>query len=92
VNDSLDQAKELSKIANDLHAHVNLIPYNNVEGLDWIRPPLNKQQSFAKVLSDHKVSVTLRKEKGHDIDAACGQLRLKKEKDGALVPATKGNR
>lgn len=90
INDSLDQAKELAKIAKDLHAHVNLIPYNTVEGLPWIRPSIASQENFTRILKDNNVSVTLRREKGHDIDAACGQLRLKREQEGKLVPAEKG--
>ncbi len=81
INDSLDQAAALRDIARDLHAHVNLIPYNTVEGLPWKRPSLTRQEKFADVLRAARVSVTLRREKGHDIDAACGQLRLKTEKD-----------
>jgi 23S rRNA (adenine2503-C2)-methyltransferase len=80
VNDSLDQAGKLRDIARDLHAHVNLIPYNTVEGLPWKRPSLTRQERFARVLEEAGVSVTLRREKGHDIAAACGQLRLKTEK------------
>ena len=74
VNDSLEQASKLRDIAGDLHAHVNLIPYNTVEGLPWKRPSLQRQEAFAEVLRRAGVSVTLRREKGHDIDAACGQL------------------
>ena len=81
VNDSLEQATALRDIARDLHAHVNLIPYNTVEGLPWKRPSLSRQEKFADVLREARVSVTLRREKGHDIDAACGQLRLKTEKE-----------
>ncbi len=81
INDSLDQAEKLRDIARDLHAHVNLIPYNTVEGLPWKRPSLTRQEKFADVLRAARVSVTLRREKGHDIDAACGQLRLKTEKE-----------
>jgi 23S rRNA (adenine2503-C2)-methyltransferase len=80
VNDSLDQAEILRDIARDLHAHVNLIPYNTVEGLPWRRPTLARQEEFAHVVGMSGASVTLRREKGHDIDAACGQLRLKTEK------------
>jgi 23S rRNA (adenine2503-C2)-methyltransferase len=79
VNDSLEQAVALSAIAKDLHAHVNCIPYNTVEGLEWKRPNLRRQEKFAKVLRDNGISVTLRREKGHDISAACGQLRLQHE-------------
>ncbi len=81
VNDSLDQAAALRDIARDLHAHVNLIPYNAVEGLPWKRPSVTRQEKFADVLRAARVSVTLRREKGHDIDAACGQLRLRTEKE-----------
>jgi 23S rRNA (adenine2503-C2)-methyltransferase len=83
VNDSLPQAERLRDLARDLHAHVNLIPYNAVEGLPWKRPSLTRQERFATILRDARVSVTLRREKGHDIDAACGQLRLRTEKDRA---------
>ena len=80
VNDSLEQAHELTKIAKDLHAHVNCIPYNTVEGLEWERPSIRRQDAFVDVLKKAGVSVTIRREKGHDINAACGQLRLKTEK------------
>lgn len=83
VNDSLDQARKLRDIARDLHAHVNLIPYNTVQGLDWKRPSLARQQKFIGILREGRVSATLRREKGHDIDAACGQLRLQTEKQRA---------
>jgi 23S rRNA (adenine2503-C2)-methyltransferase len=87
VNDTPEQAAGLRDIARDLHAHVNLIPYNAVEGLPWKRPSPARQQKFLAVLQECGVSVTLRCEKGHDIDAACGQLRLKTEKDRAAGPA-----
>jgi 23S rRNA (adenine2503-C2)-methyltransferase len=80
INDSLDQAKRLAVIARELHAHVNLIPYNKVEGLPWVRPSLTRQDRFVKELRGLGVTATLRREKGHDIDAACGQLRLQTEK------------
>ncbi len=85
VNDMLEQAEKLRDIAHDLHAHVNLIPYNTVEGLPWKRPSATRQERFADVLRRARVSVTLRREKGHDIDAACGQLRLKTEKERELM-------
>jgi 23S rRNA (adenine2503-C2)-methyltransferase len=83
VNDSIDQAERLAVIARDLHAHVNLIPYNTVAGLDWKRPSLNRQERFASVLEQQRISFTLRREKGHEIDAACGQLRLRTERERA---------
>lgn len=81
INDMFDQAERLAEIALDLHAHVNLIPYNTVEGLSWKRPSLMRQNRFLAILKDQGVSVTIRREKGHDINAACGQLRLQKEKE-----------
>ncbi|MCB1122545.1 MAG: 23S rRNA (adenine(2503)-C(2))-methyltransferase RlmN [Verrucomicrobiae bacterium] len=79
VNDGLDQAEALVTLARKLHAHVNLIPYNQVEGLKWKRPNISRQNRFSEILKQGKVSYTIRREKGHDIDAACGQLRLKEE-------------
>ncbi|MFT3831363.1 MAG: 23S rRNA (adenine(2503)-C(2))-methyltransferase RlmN [Opitutaceae bacterium] len=88
VNDSLDQAERLAAIARDLHAHVNLIPYNTVAGLEWKRPSLARQEKFAAVLERAGISFTLRREKGHEIDAACGQLRLRteREREAAATP------
>ena len=80
VNDSLQQARALAQIAKKLHAHVNCIPYNTVEGLEWRRPSVRKQDNFVNLLRQLGISVTIRREKGHDINAACGQLRLKTEK------------
>jgi 23S rRNA (adenine2503-C2)-methyltransferase len=86
VNDSLDQIKPLARLAHRLHAKVNLIPYNRVEGLPWERPADPAQEAFLSALEKQKVTATLRREKGHDIDAACGQLRLKTEKELRLQP------
>ncbi|MEM9081290.1 MAG: 23S rRNA (adenine(2503)-C(2))-methyltransferase RlmN [Verrucomicrobiota bacterium] len=79
VNDHLDQARILGRRARSIHAKVNLIPYNTVDGLDWVRPSEDHCRKFQSILSEAGVSATLRLEKGHDIDAACGQLRLKEE-------------
>ena len=81
VNDSLEQAKPLAALARRLFAKVNLIPYNQVEGLPWERPDEETQDKFLAALEKQKVTATLRREKGHDIDAACGQLRLKTERE-----------
>lgn len=83
VNDGLDQVKPLAALARRLNAKVNLIPYNRVEGLDWERPSEPVQEAFLDALRKLKVAATLRREKGHDIDAACGQLRLKTEREMA---------
>ena len=81
VNDAIGLTRSLAELANRLHAKVNLIPYNTVEGLNWRRPSETQQDLFFQSLQDRGVTVTLRREKGHDIDAACGQLRLKAEKE-----------
>lgn len=66
---------------------MNLIPYNVVEGLPWVRPAEPVQEAFLRALEKEKVAATLRREKGHDIDAACGQLRLKTERELANLPS-----
>jgi 23S rRNA (adenine2503-C2)-methyltransferase len=81
VNDSPDQARPLASLARKLFAKVNLIPYNKVEGLKWERPGEDVCENFLAALEQQKVIATLRREKGGDIDAACGQLRLKTEKE-----------
>ena len=81
VNDSIEQTKPLAALAKKLFAKVNLIPYNKVEGLPWERPGEEVQEKFLAALEKQKVVATLRREKGHDIDAACGQLRLKTERE-----------
>ena len=85
INDGLDQIKPLAALAKKLNAKVNLIPYNRVEDLAWERPDEPRQEAFLAALEAQGVTATLRREKGHDIDAACGQLRLKTER--ALAPA-----
>ena len=81
VNDGLKETKPLAALAHRLNAKVNLIPYNKVEELSWSRPSEEVQEAFLAALQSHDVTATLRREKGHDIDAACGQLRLKTERE-----------
>jgi len=86
VNDSPDQTRPLATLARRLRAKVNLIPYNKVEDLPWERPTEAVQETFLAALKKLDVVATLRREKGHDIDAACGQLRLKTERELAGLP------
>jgi len=81
VNDSDEQAHLLAKHARRLSAKVNLIPYNTVEGLPWSRPSRNRQENFLSILRAAGIAGTLRREKGHDIEAACGQLRLQTNRE-----------
>ena len=87
MNDHLEQARILANHARRLKAKVNLIPYNTVEGLDWKRPSEDQCRAFRDILKNAGVSATLRLEKGHDIDAACGQLRLKQETEEGIIEA-----
>ena len=88
INDSLEQTRPLATLAKRLFAKVNLIPYNTVEDLPWKRPDEATCEAFLAALEDQKVTATLRREKGHDIDAACGQLRLKTEREIVAQAAT----
>jgi 23S rRNA (adenine2503-C2)-methyltransferase len=90
VNDAIEQTRTLAALAHHLRAKVNLIPYNKVEGLPWERPDEDVCEKFLSALEKQKIPATLRREKGHDIDAACGQLRLKmgKESKATFVQAT----
>ena len=80
VNDSEEQAHLLAGHARRIGARINLIPYNTVAGLEWSRPSREKQERFLSIVRSHNVVATLRREKGHDIEAACGQLRLQSKR------------
>ena len=77
VNDSLTHAEELAKLLKDTLCYVNLIPYNEVDEHGYRRS--NNVKAFLDRLVKNKVTATIRKEFGSDIDAACGQLRAKQE-------------
>jgi 23S rRNA (adenine2503-C2)-methyltransferase len=83
LNDTPDQARLLAAHARKLGAKINLIPYNSVEGLDWERPDEPRQVEFLSIVRSGGADATLRREKGSDIAAACGQLRLQAEKSFA---------
>ncbi len=85
LNDTEEQAHALAALSLRLEAKVNLIPYNKVEGLPWERPSIRRQDYFLGILRQHKVVATIRREKGHDIDAACGQLRLQATRDKSFA-------
>ena len=81
VNDMPDQARKLAMLIRRLRAKVNLIPYNPVQGLPWKRPSIDRCEAFRTILKKHGILATLRTEKGTDINAACGQLRLQTERN-----------
>jgi len=75
VNDGLGQARLLADLIRGRHAHVNLIPFNDVPGLPYRRPSDESLAAFIGALKESGISVKVRKRKGSEIDAACGQLR-----------------
>ncbi len=81
VNDQPAHAHQLADLLADRNAHVNLIPMNDVETLPFHEPAEPETQSFVAILEARGTAATVRKRKGADIDAACGQLRLKQETD-----------
>ncbi|AZJ21960.1 23S rRNA (adenine(2503)-C(2))-methyltransferase RlmN [Bacillus wiedmannii] len=80
-NDQVEQAEELAALLKGVKCHVNLIPVNYVPERDYVRTPREQIFLFEKTLKDRGVNVTIRREQGHDIDAACGQLRAKERKE-----------
>jgi 23S rRNA (adenine2503-C2)-methyltransferase len=77
VNDQPQHAQQLAKLCRTLRANVNLIRYNEVEGLPFGRPKAHDVVVFQEILRNNGVNAHVRKSRGRDIDAACGQLRRK---------------
>lgn len=76
-NDQDEQAHELGKLLKEMNCLVNLIPVNYVPERDFVRTPKSQIFKFKRILESYGVNTTIRREQGHDIDAACGQLRAK---------------
>lgn len=85
INDRPEDARALVKVARKVKAKVNCIPYNKVEGLEWTRPSEARQDAFMAILEAARIPATIRREKGHDIAAACGQLRRQTMPAGAAT-------
>ena len=77
INDSLDCAKELSKLLKGINCYVNLIPYNETENIEFVRSKKVQILAFYDILKKNGIEVTIRREFGGNVDAACGQLRAK---------------
>ena len=77
LNDTVECANELADLLRGMNAYINLIPYNEVSENEFKRSTLEHRQKFYDTLKKRGLNVTLRKEQGSDIDAACGQLRSK---------------
>jgi 23S rRNA (adenine2503-C2)-methyltransferase len=80
LNDGIEQGRALARLLTGRKAHVNLIPFNDVEGLPYRRPSPESLSNFTDALRQAGISVKVRKRKGSEIDAACGQLRRKAER------------
>lgn len=83
VNDRPEHAEELGDLLKGMLCHVNLIPVNYVPERDYVRTPRDDIFEFKRILDSKKVNTTIRREHGHDIAAACGQLRAQHSKASA---------
>ena len=93
VNDRHQDATALAGLLESRKAHVNLIPYNPVPGLPFERPTRESIERFANTLRARHVSVSVRKTKGREIEAACGQLRRRfEERDPPFPPESSARR
>lgn len=74
VNDSPEDARRLVRLLHGIRSKVNLIPLNEAPGIPFSRPTDQQVNAFARILADHDLTVSVRKSRGRDIRAACGQL------------------
>lgn len=79
VNDTEEYAVELAKLVGHLNCYINLIPYNETNNLEFRRSNTVQIMKFYDILKKNRLNVTIRREFGSKISAACGQLRSKKE-------------
>ena len=79
INDSEEDAVQLAKLAKGINCYINLIPYNETNNIDFKRSSTIQIMKFYDILKKNSVNVTIRREFGSKISAACGQLRSKKE-------------
>ena len=79
INDMDECAIELASLLKGMNCYVNLIPYNETENISFKRTKSNQIIKFYDILKKKNINVTIRKEFGSKVDAACGQLRAKKK-------------
>ena len=79
INDGTECAMELSELLKGINCYVNLIPYNETENISFKRSKNSQIMKFYDILKKNSINVTIRKEFGSKVDAACGQLRASKE-------------
>lgn len=90
VNDRPEHAKQLAHLCKTLRANVNLIRYNEVEALPFKRPKAEDVVIFQEILRRAGVNAHVRKSRGRDIDAACGQLRRREAEKSSAVALGQG--
>ena len=98
INDSMEQAHELAQVLKDTPSKINLIPFNPYPGSPYGKPSNSRIDRFSKVLMEYGLTVVVRKTRGDDIDAACGQLAgdvldrtkrtMKKRQQQQSIPVT----
>ena len=88
VNDSPEQAAALGKLMGGLKTKLNVIPYNKVRELPYAAPPKEGLDRFVRTVGSFKVFITVRRRRGGEIEAACGQLRAQSggEKSRRMAP------
>jgi 23S rRNA (adenine2503-C2)-methyltransferase len=84
LNDRPEHAVELAHHLRGFQSHVNLIPYNPIQEVDYKRPDRHRIEAFTDALKQHNIAVSVRYSRGLDADAACGQLRANKLKESPL--------
>jgi 23S rRNA (adenine2503-C2)-methyltransferase len=89
INDRAEDARALGDLLKRRKAHVNLIPYNPVAGLPFERPTDEAIRRFVDTVRRSAVSISVRKTKGREIDAACGQLRRRLAETPEVVVRSK---
>ncbi len=83
INDSPEDARRLVKLLRGIRAKVNLIPLNEAAAIPYRRPSDARVDQFGRILAEHHLTVSVRKSRGRDIRAACGQLIVEGEEKSA---------
>ena len=86
VNDTPDDARRLTRLLDGIKGKINLLPLNAAPGIPFERPDDGRVDAFARILADKGLTVSVRKSRGRDIRAACGQLIVD---EGPRAPARK---
>jgi 23S rRNA (adenine2503-C2)-methyltransferase len=89
VNDTPEDARRLARLLDGIKAKVNVLPLNEAPGIPFTRPSDARVNAFAKILAERDVTVSVRKSRGRDIRAACGQLITEGERRSSAQHAAR---